>query len=157
MPGAEPIHWLWKPYVGIETALNRGALFGMGSEMELGWLFATLSIVAAAGVLVWLFAFAAAADRTLTIALALIMGGILGNLYDRLGLWHPPGQPGQWRNEVRDWILLRYQEYTWPNFNIADSLLVCGATLLVLHAFFAGADQPPDNSNDSPQADPKAV
>ena len=41
---------------------------------------------------------------------------------------------GQWHTEVRDWILFRYGEYTWPNFNLADCLLVCGAALLMLHA-----------------------
>jgi len=64
------------------------------------------------------------------------MGGVLGNLYDRLGLWVQPGYPKQWASGVRDWILFRYGEYTWPNFNIADSLLVCGAIMLMLHAFW---------------------
>jgi signal peptidase II len=63
------------------------------------------------------------------------MGGVLGNLYDRLGLWIQPGYPEQWNSGVRDWILLRYGHYTWPNFNIADSLLVCGAIMLMMHAF----------------------
>jgi signal peptidase II len=69
----------------------------------------------------------------LTIALGCVMGGIGGNLYDRLGFWQEPGVAGAFRNEVRDWILFRYQNYTWPNFNIADSLLVCGACLLLWH------------------------
>jgi signal peptidase II len=76
------------------------------------------------------------------------MGGIGGNLYDRLGLWQNPENPGEWRNEVRDWILLRYQEFTWPNFNVADSLLVCGAFLLVWHGLF---HQPP-HSEKSPSS-----
>jgi signal peptidase II len=131
MPVQSPVWWLWEPYVGVETALNRGALFGMGSGFGTG--FAILSIVAAVGIVVWLFCFQAARDRLLTVALGCVMGGIGGNLYDRLGLWQVPGAPGVFRNEVRDWILLRYHEFTWPNFNVADSLLVFGAGLLLWH------------------------
>ena len=49
-------------------------------------LFAALSIAAAVGILVWLFAAGAARDWLLTVALAIVTIGILGNLYDRLGL-----------------------------------------------------------------------
>lgn len=133
MPRANNEWWIWQDHVGIETALNSGALFGMGAGNS--GLFAGLSIIAAVGILIWLFYNGAARDRLLTISLASVTGGIFGNLYDRLGFWFPPGMPGQWRNEVRDWILLRYQGYTWPNFNIADCLLVCGAMMLALHAF----------------------
>jgi len=37
---------------------------------------------------------------------------------------------------VRDWILVMLGSYHWPNFNIADSLLVVGASLLMFHAFY---------------------
>lgn len=131
MPGETPVWWCWEPYIGIETALNPGALFGMGAGFGAG--FAVLSIVAGVGILVWLFWFQAARDFLLTIALGCVLGGIAGNLYDRLGLWQVPGVPGAFRNEVRDWILFRYRDFTWPNFNIADSLLVCGAGLLLWH------------------------
>jgi signal peptidase II len=74
------------------------------------------------------------------VALGCVTAGILGNLYDRLGLpdilW--PGriaEIGQPVHAVRDWILVRWDDrWTWPNFNIADSLLVCGAIALVLNA-----------------------
>lgn len=131
MPGESPVWWIWEPYVGIETALNPGALFGFGSGFGVG--FAVLSVVAAIGILGWLFGFGAARDLLLTVALGCVMGGIGGNLHDRLGLWQVPGAPGMFRNEVRDWILLRYHDFTWPNFNLADSLLVCGAGLLLWH------------------------
>ncbi len=133
--------WLWEPYVGIETAVNIGALFGLGSGY--GQIFAGLSILAAIGIVVWLFRFGAAHDPWLTWALSLVMGGVFGNLYDRMGLWVKPGYPEQWSSGVRDWILLRYEQHTWPNFNIADSLLVCGAIMLMLHAFW---ERPQDES-----------
>lgn len=116
-----PVWWLWEPYVGIETAINTGALFGVGS----GWgrMFAGLSIAAAIAIPVWLFYFRAASSAWLTVALSCVMGGILGNLYDRLGLWVEPGMPEAWNSAVRDWILFRWrhERWTWPNFNIADS------------------------------------
>jgi len=155
MPGQKPTWWLWDDVFGFQTSLNEGALFGMGQ----GWvvLFAGLSIVAAVGIVIWLFLAGAARDLLLTITLALIIAGICGNLYDRLGLpglrWnyanqlHQVGEPV---HAVRDWILamtylpdrrlpfpsslLRWRWQAWPTFNIADSLLVCGAGLLIWHA-----------------------
>ncbi len=125
--------WLVEPFIGIETAVNIGALFGLGAGA--GRYFAGLSVFAALGILVWLFRFGAAKDRWLTIALACVMAGIFGNLYDRLGFWYQVGMPVEWQSGVRDWILFRYGDYTWPNFNIADSMLVCGAAMLMWQAF----------------------
>jgi signal peptidase II len=131
-PRPDNVWWIWEGYFGIETALNPGALFGMGRQF--GPLFAALSVAAGVGILYWLFVRGAAKDLTLTIALSSVMGGILGNLYDRLGFGQPLDAAGHWQTEVRDWILFRYQDYTWPNFNIADCMLVCGAALLMWHA-----------------------
>ena len=133
--------WLWNNVVGLQTSLNEGALFGMG-QGRVGF-FAVLSIVALVGIVVWLFAFAAARDRFLTVALGCVAAGILGNLYDRFGLpglrWKFPLPPGHAVDDpvyaVRDWILVRFGSWDWPNFNVADSLLVCGAILLVWHAY----------------------
>jgi signal peptidase II len=132
--GPGGVWWIWEGYLGFETSLNSGALFGYGSGY--GLLFAALSVVAAIGIYYWLFCAGAARDLLLTLALGSISGGVFGNLFDRLGLYSHPD--GQWHGEVRDWILFRYGQYTWPNFNIADSMLVCGAAILVWHAFFAG-------------------
>lgn len=131
--------WLWGDYVGLQTSLNPGALFGIGPGQV--WLFSSLSIVAAIGILYWLFAAGAARDRWLTIALAAVMAGILGNLYDRFGLWSPDGQQA-----VRDWILLQYHDWRWPNFNVADSLLVCGACMIACSALVQPASAPGSRS-----------
>lgn len=131
-PGRRGEWWLVENFVGIQQALNQGALFGMGQGFSLG--FAALSVVALLGICVWLFIFKAANDRWLTWALGSVCGGILGNLYDRLGfhgLLDPKGEP---LHAVRDWILFCYHDHIWPNFNIADCLLVCGAALLALHS-----------------------
>lgn len=133
LPGEQPPWWLIEPYMGIETAVNPGALFGMGA----GWgkLFAVLSILAAAAIVLWLSKFQAIKSWWLLVSLGCVTGGIFGNLYDRLGMWHPPADRPEWQSGVRDWILFRYEAYTWPNFNIADSLLVCGAIMLAIHSF----------------------
>jgi signal peptidase II len=133
-PSHNHVWWLWSGHVGIETSINTGALFGLGAGYW--WLFAGLSVLALLGILTWLFIYRAAADRWLTVALGCVTAGILGNLYDRLGLWDTAGLLKQFHHGVRDWILVRYSpEWTWPNFNIADSLLVTGAIMLVVHAF----------------------
>lgn len=133
-PGVDNTWWLVEGYVGLQTSVNQGALFGIGQGRSS--LFALLSVIAGIGIIFWLFFRGGAQDKLLTVALACISGGIIGNLYDRLGLWHGPDVDAGLKNGVRDWILLRYQDHTWPNFNIADSLLVCGAILLFWHAFF---------------------
>lgn len=139
-PGQQPIWWLWDGLVGIETSLNRGALFGMGQGRVL-W-FALLSVLALLGITYWLLRGGASHDRRLTLTLACVTGGILGNLYDRLGLWSISAAGWPQDFAVRDWIRVSYGHFVWPNFNVADSLLVCGALLLVWHAFRAPQAEP---------------
>lgn len=150
--------WLFDDRLGIETSVNTGALFGMGSGYW--WLFATLSIAAATGILTWLFVFKAARDRWLNVALAAVTGGILGNLFDRLGLWDATGLRPGLEHGVRDWILFTWPESglkifdPWPNFNIADSLLVTGAIMLVVHAL-VWREKTDDAAGGEPVASPQ--
>ena len=109
--------WIWKGVFGFQTSLNEGALFGMGQGLWL--LFAALSMAAAVGIFLWLFAAGAARDWLLTIALAFVTAGILGNLYDRLGLpgfvWHDSYHvPGQSVHAVRDFIHVMIGRWPWP-------------------------------------------
>jgi signal peptidase II len=147
MPGEKPTWWLWQDVFGFQTSLNQGALFGMGQ----GWvvLFTVLSILVIPGIFVWLFVARAARDRLLTVAAGLVTAGILGNLYDRLGLsglrWNYANAYHNVRDPVyavRDWILMMIGNYHWPNYNVADSMLVCGALLLVWHALRCEAEKP---------------
>jgi signal peptidase II len=139
LPGSSPEYWIIEPYFGIETAVNPGAVFGMGAGF--GLLFAAFSVVATVGIFVWLFKFGAIESRWLIVALGMVQGGIIGNLHDRLGLWNPPKEIPLYASGVRDWILFRYGEFTWPNFNIADSLLVCGAIMLAVHSFLMSSQK----------------
>ena len=90
-----------------------------------------VSIAAAIAIAIWSFRREAATDRTLSIALGMILGGTLGNLYDR-AVFHG----------VRDFMHWRMPE--WPVFNVADCLLVCGAGLLLLQAFLTPATKKPE-------------
>ncbi len=150
LPLGDAPWWLWHGVFGFQTNLNEGALFGIGQGF---WpLFAALSVGAAIGILIWLFPVGAAKDWLLTVALGCVMAGILGNLYDRLGIpgltWpagnfagHAPGAPV---HAVRDFIHVLIFGWPWPTFNIADSSLVCGAGLLVFHAFWT---KPPEETS----------
>jgi len=60
------------------------------------------------------------------VGLSLIMGGALGNLWDRLA-----------RGRVVDFLLVYVKQYQWPVFNLADSAIVVGAGLLILEILFA--------------------
>ncbi len=142
MPGQKDIWWLVEGYFGIETAINLGAVFGIGQGK--GLIFAGLSVVAAIGILVWLFRFGAIHSWWLTVALGCVSGGIVGNLYDRLGMWWESrflemGYPIDYKSGVRDWVLWQVNDnWKWPNFNIADSLLVVGACMLMYQSLFPG-------------------
>jgi signal peptidase II len=139
MPGGQT-KWLVPGVFGFQTSLNEGALFGVGQGSVP--LLAVLSVAAAVAILYWLFFAGGARSLLITIALGSITAGILGNLYDRLGMphlrWqfavhgHALGDPVF---AVRDWILVMLGSYPWPTFNIADSMLVCGAILMVWQAF----------------------
>jgi len=149
---AGEIDWLWPGHVGVQLSRNLGALFGLGQGMV--GLFAALSIGAAIAIPLWLFWFRAARDMWLTVALGCVMAGVFGNLYDRLGLsgdpWFGPLTPSpQAIHAVRDWILWQWNDrWRWPNFNIADSLLVVGVAILLVHALFQSASPVAKDSPD---------
>jgi lipoprotein signal peptidase len=106
--------------------VNPGALFGLrvGASGASNTIFAIVSILAAIAITYWSLRPSTARDRFLCAALGLILGGTLGNLYDRL-VFHG----------VRDF--LHFYWFEFPVFNIADSCLVCGAFLLLVQAFLS--------------------
>lgn len=134
----------------LETNLNEGALFGLGQGLS--WLFAAVSVAALGGIVALVARPATRQSRWLVWALALICGGIIGNLYDRLGLpgltWHAPAERlGQPVHAVRDWIHVMVPGVIdWPIFNLADSWLVIGAAMLLVASLGpppATGDEPP--------------
>jgi lipoprotein signal peptidase len=111
-------------------SVNRGALFGIGNAdaEDGGWnaFFLVVSILAAAFIVFWVRRPMVAKDRILCLALGLILGGTLGNLYDRIVF-----------SGVRDFLFFYWDSHVWPDFNIADCCLVVGASILLLHSFLA--------------------
>lgn len=82
--------------------------------------FSVLAVVAVAAML-WI---TGRRFNPSTVGLALILGGALGNLYDRVRL-----------HSVVDFLEVHIVHYHWPDFNIADSCIVAGACLLLVEAF----------------------
>ncbi|MWV16402.1 lipoprotein signal peptidase [Pseudomonas sp. L-22-4S-12] len=105
---------------------NRGAAFSFlaGESGWQRWFFAAIALGVSAVLVVWMKRLKA--DETwLAIALALVLGGALGNLYDRVVLGH-----------VVDFILVHWQsQYYFPAFNLADSGITVGAVMLALDMF----------------------
>jgi signal peptidase II len=107
----------------LVLAFNPGAAFSFLSTAS-GWqryAFAGLAVVISAG-LVWFLRRPGSA--LLHLGLALILGGAIGNLIDRL-----------WIGEVVDFLLVYYRSWSWPAFNVADSAITIGAALLILDSF----------------------
>ena len=133
------------------TSFNRGALWGLGQQYT--WLFAALSLAAVVGIPVWLFGFSAARSLWLTIALALILGGTLGNLYDRIGLHGCRDSLGHPIDAVRDFLLFTFGSFHWPVFNFADVFLVTGASMLVAHSLLPARSHAADGPERQKEAD----
>ena len=107
-------------------AYNSGAAFSFLADSSgwQRWLFALIAVVVSTVLLVWLKRLGRN-DTWLAIALALILGGALGNLYDRIAYGH-----------VIDFILVHWQNrWYFPAFNFADSAICVGAVMLALDMF----------------------
>ena len=110
----------------LSHVLNTGAAFSLLENLppngvRIGLI--AFSIVAALIVFALLWRTGRAFTLS-SIALALILGGALGNLYDRIRFHH-----------VVDFLAVRIYHYNWPDFNVADSCIVIGACLLLLEIF----------------------
>ena len=107
-------------------AYNTGAAFSFlaGASGWQRWLFTGLAVAVAAGIVLWLRRLSGRAQRLLCLSLALILGGALGNMIDRLRLGH-----------VIDFIIAHWHGEYFPAFNVADSAITVGAALLLLDAW----------------------
>jgi signal peptidase II len=110
----------------LTHVLNTGAAFSMMETWRADYVrigLVTFSSIAA--ILVFALLWRAGRVLSLTsVALAMILGGALGNLYDRVRLHH-----------VVDFLSVDIYHYHWPDFNVADSCIVIGACLLLLEIF----------------------
>jgi signal peptidase II len=110
-------------FFSLVLAYNTGAAFsflaGHGGWQR--WLFTGIAIVASV-FLVWMLR--RGGHRMLMCGLALILGGALGNLWDRVT-----------QGRVTDFLLFHYAGWSWPAFNVADSAITVGAAMLILDSF----------------------
>jgi signal peptidase II len=117
----------------ITHVRNPGAAFSMFTESTrpemVRWVLSGFSILAAAVVVFAILRFGRRLTPTM-MALALILGGTIGNLWDRL----------RW-GLVTDFLEVHIIHYHWPDFNVADSAIVVGGILLVLDALFSGRQE----------------
>ncbi|HHJ15925.1 MAG TPA: lipoprotein signal peptidase [Gammaproteobacteria bacterium] len=114
------------PSFNLTLLYNRGAAFSFLSDAAgwQRWFFVTVSLLASIFLVLWLRKLKPE-QKLLALALALVLGGALGNLIDRLWLGH-----------VVDFIQVYYKTFYWPAFNIADSAITVGAGLLIWDALF---------------------
>ena len=113
------------PFFKLTYVHNTGAAFSFLSEAGgwQRWFFAGLALAISCVIAVWL-ARLKQHETLLAVALALVLGGAIGNLIDRLAYGY-----------VIDFLDVYYQTWHWPAFNIADSAITLGVILMLLESF----------------------
>ena len=114
------------PGFNLTLMHNTGAAFSFLSQAG-GWqrcFFIGLASLISIAIIVWMYDLPAN-KRWLLAALALVLGGALGNVCDRVILGY-----------VVDFIEVYYKDMYWPAFNIADSAIFIGAFMLIIDAFW---------------------
>jgi signal peptidase II len=110
----------------ISHVRNTGVAFGMfanGGRDGSSWVLSLVGLIAL-GLIAWLFHRTPAKDRGLLAALALVMGGAVGNLFDRVA-----------SGAVTDFIAVYLGSYRWPDFNVADSAISVGLVFILVDSF----------------------
>ena len=122
-------------FFDLVLVFNRGAAFSFLSDAG-GWQRGFfIAVAVAASVLIVYLLRKHADERWFAFGLALILGGALGNLWDRVVLGH-----------VVDFLLFHYRGWHWPAFNVADSAITVGAIVLVVDGLRGGGKEKPQNA-----------
>jgi signal peptidase II len=110
-------------FFSLVLTFNTGAAFSFlaGAAGWQRWLFTGIALLAS-GFIIWLLR--RGGSRLFCAGLALILGGAIGNLWDRIAL-----------GKVVDFLLFHYAGWAYPAFNVADSAITVGAALLILDSF----------------------
>lgn len=114
------------PLLELTHRHNTGAAFSFLASQSgwQRWFFVALAVAVSAFIVVWLHGLSRRSPWTLASGLALILGGAIGNVIDRIN-----------HGYVVDFILIGYQELVFPYaFNIADAAISVGAALLIIDA-----------------------
>ncbi len=113
------------PVLELTLLYNTGAAFSFlaGASGWQRWFFIGLGAVVSIAILYWMRQLEARRHALLAAGLALILGGALGNVIDRI-----------WHGHVIDFIHFHWKQWGFPAFNVADSAITIGAALLILDA-----------------------
>lgn len=114
------------PYFDLTRLHNTGAAFSFLASASgwQNWFFAAVAVAVSALILWWLV-HQPAGRVVAPLGLSLVLGGALGNLWDRLA-----------QGYVVDFVLLYYDRWSFPAFNVADSAITVGVALLLVDGFF---------------------
>jgi signal peptidase II len=117
------------PFLDLTRLHNEGAAFGLLAEAGgwQRWFFLALAGVIGVAILFWLRSLPARGQYWLAIGLALILGGAVGNAYDRFVDGY-----------VVDYLHFHWGEHYFPAFNVADIGITTGAIMLIIDALLAG-------------------
>lgn len=113
----------WRGILDIVYTTNPGAAFGIFPDQR--WIFIGISIIACIGIVFYVIRYKKHISKWSNIGFALILGGAIGNLIDRL-----------LRIEVVDFIDLHIGYHHWPAFNVADIAICIGVGMVILELFF---------------------
>lgn len=116
------------PFFNLTLSYNPGAAFSFLSDAGgwQRWVFIVLALLVSVVIVVWLYKLPKQ-DKWIAVALTLVLGGALGNVIDRILFEH-----------VIDFIHVYYEQWNFPIFNIADSAITVGVTILLIDGFFGG-------------------
>jgi signal peptidase II len=109
-------------FFSLTYVRNRGGAFGLMADLPEGWrvgFFVAFALLTVAG-LAWMLRETPREDLVQRLALTSVIGGAIGNLYDRVRY-----------GEVVDFLDVYVRAWHWPAFNVADSFITCGVVLLV--------------------------
>ena len=114
------------PMFNLTLAYNTGMAFSFLSDAGgwQRWMFIILTLIVVSVLFSWIWRMRAQ-ERLHAISIALIIGGAIGNLIDRV-----------WLGFVIDFLDVYYHTYHWPIFNVADSAIFVGVVLLIIELFF---------------------
>jgi len=120
-------------FINLTHQKNAGAAFSFLADAGgwQRWFFVALATGVSAVITVWIWRIRNNGQIVLSSGLALVLGGAVGNLIDRILLGH-----------VTDFIQVWFGSWAFPSFNIADAGISVGATLLIIDAlFFSGREE----------------
>ena len=110
-------------FFSLILTFNAGAAFSIFADAA-GWQRWFFAAVAIGAVIVITWLLRRGGSVVYCLGLALILGGAVGNVWDRLTIGH-----------VIDFLLFHYERWSWPAFNVADSAISVGAALLIIDSF----------------------